>query len=147
MDIDRFLDENPPPSAESQQDLVDLAEVTENHWAKQNALFAYNRVMEISERFSYQSQLLENMASSGQRGGAARPLTGVGLARIPVSSGTSTAELEEKLRQDGGAKNGETRIDGPPNGVPGGVMHIESDVSDDDEQTDAAGAIYKSLRY
>lgn len=147
-DIDRFLDENPPPSAESQQSLMDLAELTENHWAKQNALFAYNRVMEISERFSYHSQLLENMAASGQRGGPVKQLTGVGLARIPVSSGGSTGELEGKVReQDGGLKNGESHVDGPA-GVPHSVMHLDGDdCSDEDEHTDAAGAVYKSLRY
>ncbi|CAI8057657.1 Kalirin, partial [Geodia barretti] len=60
VSIDQFLDENPAPSAENQQMLMELAEITENHWAKQNALFAFNRVMEISERFSYHSQMLES---------------------------------------------------------------------------------------
>lgn len=123
---------------------MDLAETTENHWSKQNALFAHNRVMEISERFSYHSQLLENMVASGQRGGAAKPLTGVGLARIPVSSGTTPAELERELHEESRLKSGVSLVDGP-NGVPGGIPHV--DFSDDDEQTDAAGAQYRSLRY
>ena len=145
-DIDRFLDENPPPSADNQQALVELAEITENHWAKQNALFAYNRVMEISERFSYHSQILENMVASGQRG-PVKPPSGMGLPRIPVSSSTAM-EGEEGTRVPGAdLKNGHSQVDGPHRGMVSDGLRSSPELSDEDEQTDAASAKYRTLRY
>ena len=159
VDIDRFLDENPPPSAENQQTLVELAEVTENHWAKQNALFAYNRVMEISERFSYHSQILESMvAGGGGSGGGGRGKQvsgGIGLPRVPVSSSAAATagnveqeeEEEEGEEGKGGQRVGVGQVDGP-----NGVIRTDSrgstpDLSDSDDQTDAVAARTKSLRY
>ena len=146
-DIDRFLDENPPPSAENQQNLIELAEVTENHWAKQNALFAYNRVMEISERFSYHSQILETMVANGGHRG--KQSSGIGLPRVPVASTTVAAPVESgKVEEDGQGGNPpvshQSRVDGP-NGVDSrGSSPV---LSDSDDQTDAASARTKSLRY
>lgn len=93
-DINVFLNENPPPSPENQQALIDLAESTENLWAKQNALFAHNRVLEISERFSYHRQILENMTTQRDF-----KRTGLGIARVPVASNsnpTSPIAAEDK---------------------------------------------------
>ena len=153
--IDQFLDENPAPSAENQQMLVELAETTENHWAKQNALFAYNRVMEISERFSYHSQILESMVARGVKGGAAKqPSSGMGLPRVPVVSTASTGSVGDeeavsgsKLSSKGGS-NGELHVDSPKFRV-GDHSRSASPVFDSDEQTDAAGTAVsrsKSLR-
>lgn len=136
MDIDKFLDENPPPSAENQQTLMELTETTENLWAKQNALFAYNRVMEISERFSYHSQILENMVATQQQGNQQH--VGVGLPRVPVASGARMEEEEVTDPLTDGTY-GESFVEGANGTVSDGVT------SDNDNQTDSGAT--RSLRY
>jgi hypothetical protein len=154
--IDQFLDENPAPSAENQQMLMELAEITENHWAKQNALFAYNRVMEISERFSYHSQILESMVARGVKGGAGKQpaSSGVGLPRVPVvsSSTASTGSLGEEEAESGGklsakgGSNGELHVDSPKFRVGDHSRSASPVFTDSDEQTDAGVSHTKSLR-
>jgi hypothetical protein len=147
VDIDKFLDENPPPSAENQHTLMELADITENMWAKQNALFAYNRVMEISERFSYHSQLLENMVTARQQGGGKVKSPGIGLPGIPVTSGaTVDSEVDEgrESMDEDEDVNGGSFMDGGI-GMASDGLRLSQDPSDSDEQTDAAAG--RSLRY
>ena len=141
MDIDRFLDENPPPSAENQQALTDLAETSENLWGKQNALFAHNRVMEVSERFSYHSQILENMVATRDK---TKQHGGTGLAKVPVASGASVAREERgELPED--SMNGEP-FTNRRNGMVGERSRsLSPSLSDDLEETDEGAA--KSFRY
>ena len=61
QEFDQFLTDFPPPSKKTLQQMLDLMESTENHWIKDNALFAYNRVLEITERFHYYQRALEAM--------------------------------------------------------------------------------------
>ena len=148
VSIDQFLDENPAPSAENQQMLMELAEITENHWAKQNALFAFNRVMEISERFSYHSQMLESMVARGVKGGAAKQpaSSGVGLPRVPVvsSSTASMGSLGEESAK--GGSNGELHVGLPKFRVGDHSRSASPVFTDSDEQTDAGVSRTKSLR-
>ena len=147
MEIDKFLDENPPPSAENQQTLTELADTTENMWAKQNALFAYNRVMEISERFSYHSQILENMVAARQRGGGKQQSPGTSLPSVPAKSGSAADSDVDEGRESMDEEedvNGGSYVDG---GI-GMVSHgsrLSPDPYDSDERTDAAAG--RSLRY
>ena len=60
-EFDQFLDDYPGPSEEDLQQLLDLSEESESHWTKENALFAYNRVLEIADRFRYYQTALEGM--------------------------------------------------------------------------------------
>ena len=133
---------------------MDLAETTENHWAKQNALFAYNRVMEISERFSYHSQILENMVARGVKGSGAaakQPSSGLDLPRVPVVSTTAEREGGEvagsgKVAAKGGS-NEELHVDGPKFTVGNRSRSTSPVFTDSDEQTDAAAVTRnKSLR-
>jgi hypothetical protein len=148
VSIDQFLDENPAPSAENQQMLMELAEITENHWAKQNALFAFNRVMEISERFSYHSQMLESMVARGVKGGTAKQpaSSGVGLPRVPVvsSSTASMGSLGEESAK--GGSNGELHVGLPKFRVGDHSRSASPVFTDSDEQTDAGVSRTKSLR-
>jgi len=58
-EFDQFLTECPPPIEENLQQLTDLTDSIENVWTKENAVFAYNRVLEIKERFQYYYKILE----------------------------------------------------------------------------------------
>ena len=58
-EFDQFLTECPPPSEDNLQQLTDLTDSIENVWTKENAVFAYNRVLEIKERFQYYYKILE----------------------------------------------------------------------------------------
>ena len=62
-EFDQFLDDYPGPSEEDLQNLLDLSEESESHWTKENALFAYNRVLEIADRFNYYQTTLEGMVA------------------------------------------------------------------------------------
>ena len=110
--------------------------------------------MEISERFSYHSQILESMVARGVKGGAAKPPTsGLGLPRVPVCSTTPMTEREgEEEAGSGGVKlvskggsNGDLHVDSPKFSI---GDHSRSASPDSDDQTDAAGAVSrtKSLR-
>lgn len=121
---------------------MELAETTDNMWAKQNALFAYNRVMEISERFSYHSQILENMVASGQQGRSQE--SGMGLSRVPVSSVTTTEGVSSSPMETG--VNGELRVDGASRGLRGGSGGASPDLSEGDDHIDS-GANELALRY
>ena len=59
----QFLDDCPGPSEEDVQQLMELSEESESHWTKENAIFAYNRVLEIAERFRYYQRALEEMVA------------------------------------------------------------------------------------
>ena len=110
--------------------------------------------MEISERFSYHSQILESMVTKGVVKGAAVKQTsssGLGLPRVPVSS--SSLEREEagsgeKLVSKGGS-NGDLHVDSPKFSIGDHSRSPSPSFTDSDEQTDAAGASVsrtKSLR-
>ena len=59
QEFDQFLTEYPPPSQNDLQQLTELTESIESVWIKENAVFAYNRVLEIKERFQYYYKILE----------------------------------------------------------------------------------------
>ena len=61
QEIDQYLVEYPAPTDEQLQELQVLMETSENHWAKENAMFAYNRVLEILDRFRYHRSVLEEL--------------------------------------------------------------------------------------
>ena len=120
VEIDKFLDNNPAPSAENQQALLELAETTENLWAKQNALFAYNRVMEISERFHYHQQILEGMVATrkqGKQGKVSSQPPPVGNDANGQTDGVEEveeeAEMERILMTDGVSSELEADIEEP----------------------------------
>ena len=132
---------------------MELADTTENHWAKQNALFAYNRVMEISERFSYHSQILESMVARGVKGGARKQQSsGLGLPRVPVVSSTGSMGSVGEDEPDGVSKppsakmesNGELRVDSTKFTVGDGSRSASPVFTDSDEQTDAAAGVARS---
>lgn len=67
LDLEDFLDSYPPPSDLEIQTLHDLTDTIENQWIKDNALFAYNRVMEVKERFRYYRKFLEQLIEERSR--------------------------------------------------------------------------------
>ena len=129
---------------------MELADTTENMWAKQNALFAYNRVMEISERFSYHSQILENMVAARQRGGGKQQSPGISLPSVPAKSGSAADSDVDEGRESMDEEedvNGGAYVDGGIGMVSRGSRgsRLSPDPYDSDEQTDAAAG--RSLRY
>ncbi len=62
-ELDRFLASYPPPTDQEVQLLHELTEAVENQWIKENAVFAYNRVVEVKERFKYHHKMLEELIS------------------------------------------------------------------------------------
>ena len=61
QELDQFLSSYPPPTDRDIQQLHELTERMESQWMKENALFAYNRVVEVKERFRYYSNVLEEV--------------------------------------------------------------------------------------
>ena len=59
-DLDHFLTSYPPPTDQDLQHLLELIEQVGAQWIKDNALFAYNRVVEVKERFRYYSKMLND---------------------------------------------------------------------------------------
>ena len=60
-DIDQFLQNYPPPTDEEMHQLQELTEAIGNAWIKGNAEFAYNRVMEVNEKFQHYTKMLDGM--------------------------------------------------------------------------------------
>lgn len=79
QELDQFLATYPPPSDHDVQTLHELTDVMENQWIKDNALFAYTRVMEVKERFRYYRKLLDELIEERQQG--SQGLEGEGSAR------------------------------------------------------------------
>lgn len=60
QELEHFLASYPPPTEEDVTELHQLTEnMEDNQWIKNNATFAYHRVLEVKERFSYYTRLLE----------------------------------------------------------------------------------------
>lgn len=67
MEVEEFLSTYPPPSDQDVQTLHELTDAIESQWIKDNALFAYNRVVEVKERFHYYRSHLEELHAQRQR--------------------------------------------------------------------------------
>ena len=60
LQMDQFLDSYTPPSEEEVEQLRQLMENIENsQWIKDNATFAYHRVLEVKERLACYTRLLD----------------------------------------------------------------------------------------
>ena len=66
-ELEQFLSKYPPPSDQDMQTVQELTETIENQWIKDNALFAYTRVMEVKERFKYYHKLLDELIEERQQ--------------------------------------------------------------------------------
>ncbi len=75
-ELEQFLTTYPPPSDQEVQTLHELTEAIESQWIKDNALFAYNRVVEVKERFCYYTKHLEEVMEERKQQEALRQQAG-----------------------------------------------------------------------
>ena len=66
-ELEQFLATYPPPSDQDIQTLHELTEAIDSQWIKDNALFAYNRVTEVKERFGYYRKRLSELVAEKRR--------------------------------------------------------------------------------
>lgn len=101
QELDQFLTSYPPPSEQEIQTLQELTEAMDNQWLKDNALFAYTRVMEVQERFRYYRQLLDELieerAQQAQQGAGPGGMVKRDSVVTRVSLGGEEAEPDGPL--------------------------------------------------
>ena len=67
--LQQFLLRYPPPNDKVIEELHQLTEnLEDSQWLKGNATFAYQRVMEVKERFSYYTKLLDEQLQAAETG-------------------------------------------------------------------------------